>query len=306
MRPAGPPQGSNHAPAGGGAAAKPQAWGYYASTGQHARGMAVIVAMLVAALAAAVAVSVATAQAQWSSQVAHRRDQVQAQSIALAGVQWARQILDADARAGPIDHLAEPWALPLPATPVENGVVEGRIVDAQGLLNVNDLTLGAHAAFERRRFERLFATLGVDASLLGAIVAKTPATQVQELAFVNAMTPAALARVARFVTSLPVETPLNVNTAPAELLAASINGIDPRDVAALVASRAQQPFASLADFRERLPPGATLGDEAAYSVSSRFFLVSVQARQGETLARARALIERASGVPSSVVWQTID
>jgi general secretion pathway protein K len=273
---------------------------------KHARGMAVIVAMLVAALAAAVAVSVATAQAQWSSQVAHRRDQVQAQSIALAGIQWARQILDADARAGPIDHLGEPWALPLPPTPVENGVVEGRIVDAQSLLNVNDLALGAHTGFERRRFERLFAMLGVDTSLLGAIAAKAPAMQVQELAYVSGMTPAALARIARFVTSLPVETPLNVNTAPAELLGASINGIDPRDAAALVASRAQQPFATLADFRERLPAGATLGDEVAYSVSSRFFLVSVQARQGETLARARALIERGNGVPASVVWQTIE
>jgi len=273
---------------------------------KHARGMAVIVAMLVAALAAAVAVSVATAQAQWSSQVAHRRDQVQAQSIALAGIQWARQILDADARAGPIDHLGEPWALPLPATPVENGVVEGRIVDAQASLNVNDLTLGAHTAFERRRFERLFALLGVDASLLGPIAAKAPATQVQELAYVNGMTAAVLARVARFVTSLPVETPLNVNTAPAELLAASLGGIEPRDLAALVASRAQQPFATLADFRERLPSGATLGDEAAYSVSSRFFLVSVQARQGETIARARALIERGNGRSPSVVWQTIE
>jgi general secretion pathway protein K len=273
---------------------------------KHARGMAVIVAMLVAALAAAVAVSVATAQAQWSSQVAHRRDQVQAQSIALAGIQWARQILDADARAGPIDHLGEPWALPLPATPVENGVVEGRIVDAQASLNANDLTLGAHTAFERRRFERLFALLGVDASLLGRIAAKAPATQVQELAYVNGMTAAVLARVARFVTTLPVETPLNVNTAPAELLAASLGGIEPRDLAALVASRAQQPFATLADFRERLPSGATLGDEAAYSVSSRFFLVSVQARQGETIARARALIERGNGRSPSVVWQTIE
>src|SRR6185312_8741089 len=49
---------------------------------QH--GLALIIAMLVAALAAAVAISVATAQAQWSAQVSHRRDHVQAQSIALA------------------------------------------------------------------------------------------------------------------------------------------------------------------------------------------------------------------------------
>jgi general secretion pathway protein K len=87
------------------------------------RGLALIVAMLVAALAAAVAISLATAQAQWTAQVAQRRDQVQAQSIALAGIQWTRQILDAT-RSAPFNHLGEAWALPLPATPVENGSVE--------------------------------------------------------------------------------------------------------------------------------------------------------------------------------------
>jgi len=97
--------------------------------------------MLVAALAAAVAISLASAQSQWSAQVAQRRDQVQAQSIALAGIQWTRQILDA-ARAAPFNHLGEPWAMPLPATPVENGSVEGRIVDAQGMLSVNNLASG--------------------------------------------------------------------------------------------------------------------------------------------------------------------
>jgi general secretion pathway protein K len=296
--------------------------------------MALIVAMLDSALAAAVAVSVATAQSQWSAQVAHRRDQAQAQSIALAGVQWARQILDADARAGPIDHLGEPWALPMPATPVENGVVEGRIVDAQGLFNVNNLAQGTHTAFERRRFERLFAMLRVSATTLAAIVdwidtdaiaqpggaedawylaqpepalaANAPAMRVEELAFVRGVTPAVLARVERFVTSLPVETPLNVNTAPAELLVASIDGVEPGEAAALVASRAERPFASIADFRERLPSGASLGDEGAYAVASRFFLVSVQARQGETVARARALIERRCGAWPAIVWQTIE
>ena len=85
------------------------------------RGLALIIAMLVAALAAAVAISVATAQAQWSAHVSHRRDRVQAESIVLAGIQWARQVLDVDERATAYDHLVEPWALPLPPTPVENG-----------------------------------------------------------------------------------------------------------------------------------------------------------------------------------------
>jgi len=334
MSAAEPPQGTNSARAGGSAAAQPRAWGDRASaTGDAQRGLALIVAMLIAALAAAVAVSVATAQSQWSAQVSHRRDQVQAQSIALAGIQWARQILAADAEAGPVDHLGEPWALPLPETPVENGVVEGRIVDAQGLFNVNNLAAG-NAASERRRFARLFATLGIPSSTLASIIdwidadnvpqpdgaedawylgqadpslaANAPATRVEELGFVRGMTVPAMAQLVRFCTSLPVVTPLNVNTAPLELLAASLDNIEPAQLAALVASRVAHPFGTVAEFRARLPAGASLGDEAMYSVGSRYFLVTVRARQGETVAQARALIERAEHAWPAIVWQTIE
>ncbi|HLW13607.1 MAG TPA: type II secretion system minor pseudopilin GspK [Casimicrobiaceae bacterium] len=334
MSAAEPPQGTNSARAGGSAAAQPQARGNHASApGDRQRGLALIVAMLIAALAAAVAVSVATAQSQWSAQVSHRRDQVQAQSIALAGIQWARQILAADAEAGPVDHLGEPWALPLPETPVENGVVEGRIVDAQGLFNVNNLAAG-NAASERRRFARLFATLGIPSSTLASIIdwidadnvpqpdgaedawylgqadpslaANAPATRIEELGFVRGMTVPAMAQLVRFCTSLPVVTPLNVNTAPLELLAASLDNIEPAQLAALVASRVAHPFGTVAEFRARLPAGASLGDEAMYSVGSRYFLVTVRARQGETVAQARALIERAEHAWPAIVWQTIE
>jgi CheY-like chemotaxis protein len=45
-----------------------------------------------------VAVALASEQQRWFADVGNRRDQVQAQSLALAGVQWARQILNDDAR----------------------------------------------------------------------------------------------------------------------------------------------------------------------------------------------------------------
>ncbi|MGE5170260.1 MAG: type II secretion system minor pseudopilin GspK [Rudaea sp.] len=298
------------------------------------RGLALLVAMLVAALAAAVAVSVATAQSQWAAQVAHRRDQVQAQSIAQAGVAWAREILDADRNLGPVDYLGEPWALPLPAMPVGNGVVEGRIVDAQGLLNVNNLASAKHATAERRRFARLFAGLGIPEATLASVIdwvdaddvaqpggaedafylreadrsqaASGPATRIEELALVRGMTPAALARLTRFATALPPDTATNVNTAPPEVLAAIIDNLDPGELATLVASRAQHAFGSIADFRARLPAHASIGDEAMYTVGSRYFLVEVRARQGETRARARALIDRSPRSAATIVWQTIE
>jgi general secretion pathway protein K len=296
--------------------------------------MALIVAMLVAALAAAVAISVASGQSQWFAHVALRRDHVQAQSIALAGIQWARQIVDAD-RPTPTDHLGEPWALPLPATPVENGSVEGRIVDAQGLLNVNNLD-GPNAAAERERFARLFNALRIAPATLAALVdwvdaddveqpggaedrwyaRATPATlapnmrvtRIQELAELRGMTPAVLDALIRYVTALPATTPLNVNTAPAAVLAAAIDGVEPATLATFIATRTEQPFASVAAFRQRLPPGAALvGSESMYAVTSHYFFVTVRARQGDTIAQARALLDRSNASTwPRVVWQTLE
>jgi general secretion pathway protein K len=261
--------------------------------------------MLVAALAAAVTVSLAAAQAQWTAQVANRRDKVQAQSIALAGIAWTRQIIDADGRTTTIDHPGEPWAMPLPATPIENGSVEGRIVDAQSFLNANNLRDGPHVAAERRRFERLFASQRLQPALLGVLADQAPALRMQEFAAPRAMTPAALAMLMRYVTALPADTPLNVNTASSEVLAASIANVDASAMAQIIAARAERPYASLAEFRERLPGGASIGDEAMYTVKSRYFFVDVRARQGDAIAQARALIDR-SGASSRVVWQTVE
>jgi general secretion pathway protein K len=135
------------------------------------RGAALVLAMLIAALAAIVAIAVAAEQQRWFAEVANRRDQVQAQALALAGIQWSRQILQDDARNSVIDHLGESWAYPLPRTPLENGSIEGGIEDAQARLNINNLAIDdALGKEERSRLERLFAQRGIAQRNLDAIV----------------------------------------------------------------------------------------------------------------------------------------
>ncbi len=80
---------------------------------------------------------------------------MQAQALAIAGVQWARQILDDDAQRSQIDHLGEPWAMSLPPIPLENGEIRGAIVDAQARLNINALgDAGANVAATSARASR--------------------------------------------------------------------------------------------------------------------------------------------------------
>jgi len=299
------------------------------------RGAALILAMLVAALAATVAVALAAEQQRWFADVENRRDQVQAQSLALAGIQWARQILHDDAKSGTLDHLGEVWAFPLPPTPIANGAIEGRIEDAQGRLNLNNLALDGTAGLaDRLRIDRLFAAKGAQPGMVDAIAdwvdadsaprangaedayyaqrsstalaANAALVRAAEASAVRGATPRAWAALAPFVTALPAGTALNVNTAGAEVLVAAIPGLAGDNLASFVADRARKPFTTMAELRERLPKGVTIPDSATFTFSSSYFIVSVRSRQGDALAQARALLNRDGRQFPVVVWQTLE
>ena len=293
-------------------------------------------AMLVAALAAIIAATLIWQQQRWVGEHERRRDQVQAQALAMAGVQWARQILFDNAPSS-LTHLGQPWAFRLPSTPIENGAIGGYITDAQGRLNVNNLATGDTAsAGARSAFQRLFGQLGVPASLLNAftdwvdaddkvtegggaedayylaqsvpgLAANAPVRRVAELVAVRGADPVLLSRLTPFVDALDAPTAINVNTAPAEVLMAAIGGLDANTAATLVANRAKAPFASIADFRTRLP-GTLVVDETMLSVRSDWFVVSIEARQGDTTARARAMLKRSVNAAEwpTVAWQTVE
>ena len=310
-----------------------------ASCRSRSRGAAVVMAMLLAALAATIAATLLWQQQRWIGEHQHRRDQVQAQALAMAGVQWTRQIVFDNAPAGSIVHLGQPWALRLPAMPIENGSIGGYIVDAQSRININNLSITSTAAATSTRaaLQRLFAALALPPNLVNAVTdwvdaddkasdpggaedawylaqpiptlaANAPVRRIGELLLVRDVGPASMARARPFVAALDAPTAVNVNTAPVEVLAATVGGLDPAAAALLVASRAKTPFTSVADFKARLPRPDLVTDETSLDVRSDWFEVSIEAQQGDTLARARALLKRSStaGEWPVVVWQTVE
>jgi len=295
-------------------------------------GAALLIALVVAAIAAAVATTLAAGTMRWGAIVEGRRDHARAVSLATAGVQWAIGVIADDARRGPLDHAGEPWAVPLPSTPVEGGSVEGRIVDAQARFNVNALA-GADVAglATRARFERLLARRGVDSALADAIAdwidrdgnvrgrgaedaayaatrrlaPNAEMTRAAEIALVRGGD--AWPRIAADVVALPADAGLNVNTASAEMLGTLMPDLDADRLASLLASRASRPFESLEDFRSRAR-AAGYDDVATdgLAVGSRHFLVEVRATQGHAVARAQALVSRRDGRPPTVAWQIVE
>ena len=297
------------------------------------RGAALLVAMLVAAIAAAVATTLSVEGVRWQAVVEGRRDHARAASLAMAGVQWARQALADDAIQGPVDHLGEPWAFALPPTPIDGGSVEGRIDDAQARLNLNAVGgVDAAAGIARARLGRLLTQHGIDPAVAdaiadwidadaaprergaedaayaseGGVAANAPLARAGELAAVRGIRAASLARLAADVVALPADAGVNVNTATANVLAAALPSLDASAIATLVAARRERPYASLDDFRSRVAPGTSTLDTTGLGVGSRHFLVNVRAKQGDVVVRAEALLARLDGRLPVIVWQVVD
>jgi len=296
------------------------------------RGVAIVLAMGVVALAAVAAAAIVVSQSTWSRQVELTTDHIQARAVLLAGADWARAVLSDDRRLGNVDHLGEPWALKLPPMPVENGELVGQIDDQQGLFNLNNLvTQGKVNLAQLAHFRSLLATLGLSEKLADALAdwidadsqpqprdgaedeyylaldppylaANQPLIDVAELALVRGFDDNVRARLRPYVTALPVFTAVNVNTAPAEVLAAVIEGLDLGGAQLLVAQRDRAYFRSSDDFLRQLPRGveAAAGD---VGVSSNFFMATLRVTIGGAQARGKALLARPGVGWPAIVWR---
>jgi general secretion pathway protein K len=302
---------------------------------QH--GAALVIAMLFAAIASGVVAGLLWHQQLWLRQHDYQRDYAQAQSLARSGMDWARLILQEDARRSLIDHFGEQWAIRLPLTPLDNGEIGGELTDQQGLFNVNTLAAGGLVQPEAlARYRRLLALIDLPPSLAPALAdwidangeplpdggledahyialspprsaANRPLVLLDELALVAGYTPEVIARLRPFVTAMPHSAgiAINVNTAPPEVLAATVEGLSLTDANRLAATRLGRAFTSTADFRSRLPSGAVVGD-LLVRVSSDGFIVRVNVRQGEVRATAIALIVRSGTDWPRVIWQMLE
>jgi general secretion pathway protein K len=271
------------------------------------RGTAVIIALLVLALAAAGAAAMLERQDVDARALQSQRDYEQARWMLRGGMHWARSILAEDARAGTTDHLRELWASGLPPTDVQLGSLAGAIRDEQGLFNLNNLLRsGKPDPLQVATLGRLLGAIGLSPALADAIAAridpKRPLADVGELVGVGGLGADVLARLRGYATALPRPTAVNVNTAPAEVLVAVVEGLTLPEAQALARRIAVDPVRSTDDFVSRLRPNLRLGAEGV-AASSQFFVVQGRATVGGADLRMEALLQRTgTGLPA-IVWE---
>lgn len=288
------------------------------------QGVALITAVLIVALVTAAAVAMASRQQVDIRRSANIFSNDQAYLFALGAEDYARNVLawDADPTKGSpgVDHLGEDWAQTV-SVPVEGAMLSGTVHDLQGLINLNALVSSGGTVNPERmeHFKRLLRQLDLNESIANAVVdwldadsvplafdgaedeyymlqdppyraANSSMKSVSELRLIRGVDNEAYQRLIPFVTALPAhDTKINVNTAPAEVLAALVGSVAPADGDAIVEQREGEEFASIPDFNTRT--GYSVDEEIA-DVNSSYFRVDAVAEFDQTVARLHSLLRR--------------
>jgi general secretion pathway protein K len=97
------------------------------------------------------------------------------------------------------------------------------------------------------------------------------------------------------ITVLPEATPVNLNTASAEVLSAMLPGLNLASARQAITQRQRGHWASLNAAQEALGASGRLLDEKQHSVQSRYFEVQGRMRIDNVVQQETALVRRDGG-----------
>lgn len=216
-----------------------------------------------------------------------------------------------------------------------DATVSGRALDAQARFNITNLAAATGIVSQSyvQAYQRLLSNLRLDSGLAQATAdavlrakpkpramdsgrdGKTPAasppsggssepvafTQVEDLLAVPGYTPQIIEKLRDFIIVLPEITSVNVNTAPAEVLAA-VTMMSMSEASALTLSNPRKKFVDLANFKNNI--NAKPIDGVELDVKSRYFLTVIRVRLDRAALDAVALVNRKTDPQrtTSLVW----
>ena len=280
------------------------------------------------ALATILAATIAQRQKFTAENTAYLMRQNQSLWYAKSAETFFSELLVEDAEnAGDVDYLQENWAKPMPAFPVEDGYVTGQLYDESGKFNLNSLVddSGQVNVAAKEWFERLLTNVGLNAQLSEAVIdwqdadnesigpmgaeesyyrglrnAYLPANSkfhaVEELKMVRGFEGEKYLQIAPYVSAIAVQdAKVNINTAPAIVLASLVESLDVKTVEAVLEQRQQnmehfsnvdelwslEPF-SQAKNENQTALNALLGVKSSYFQAKIEVMLSERKRQFQT------------------------
>lgn len=309
------------------------------------RGVAVVTALLLTTLAISIVASLFWQQQVQVRSMENQRLQLQTKWILRGALDWASVVLRQP--FGNRISLEQVWATPLAETRLDqyierervqgeyfNASLSGQVYDAMARYNLNNLATGGRRdpaqtevlarlltnVRQEARLARPIAdfvaagqplTLVDDAQPVQRSGNQMPILRVDDLLAVQGVTPAMVEALRPFVIVLPAQrTTVNVNTAPAEVLAAVLPGCSISRAKALAEQRTRIPWDDVAMFKseaqcEERPQGAPQG-EPLISVTSNYFLVQSRIRLDRAALDAESLVQVGSNMVNrgsiKIIW----
>ncbi len=302
---------------------------------QH--GAALLSAMLTVTLVATFAAAALWQQYRSIEVETSERARVQVAWLLVGALDWSRLILRIDGRAGTTDHLAEPWAVALQESRLStflaadksntggmtaeesvDAFLSGQVTDAQSRLNVLNLVdNGKVSEPDLAAFTKLFALLDLPLPELQTLVdnlktstnmtivnggAALMPQRVRQLTWLG-VRPGTLAKLTPYITLLPERTTVNLNTAPAEVIYATVPSLQLADAKLAVTTRERKHFASIAEAAQAVPAMAGQLKEAQHSVATRFFEVLGRLRLEQTVVEEQSLVQRDNSGNVRTLWR---
>lgn len=274
------------------------------------RGVALITVMLVVALVTIICAALLLRQQLAIRSTGNQLLVRQAQYYAEGGELLAKAMLRRDQGADQVDHLAEPWANPKLSFPLdEGGELRLRIEDLSGRFNLNSLAVGGEASDQALlRLRRLLQTLQLSpayadrlkdwidgdqepSGMAGAeddqYLLLKPAyrtgvgriAEVSELRLLLGMSEADYRRLAPFVSALPSQVELNINTASAQVLACLGEGIPEAALKNAIEGRGRTGYRDPGAFAQQL--GAYQVSPQGLATNSQYFRVTTEVLLGD-------------------------
>jgi general secretion pathway protein K len=280
------------------------------------RGIALITAVLVVAIAAIIATSMMSRQNFDTQRTANIIHQDQAIAYALGAEYWAGVELSNDAKQNNYDHLQENWAYDLPPLPIDGGFINGRLQDLQGRFNLNSVLDPVQA----KRFERLCQAINVDPGFIPALqdwidgdtevrengaedesytlldppyrAANRFLADTSELLLVKGVSVEAYNTLAFYISALPGNSAINVNTASPLLIQSLTRDVTLPDAERIIGLRSDNPYQDIDNF---VADEAFAGKEISedhLTVSSQYFLLTADVMLGDAPLTLQSVLYR--------------
>lgn len=253
-------------------------------------------------------------EARLSSFLAAGKDNTVDNAESLQQVFLSGRISDLQARMNVL-NLVQLVSKASPASPAGTDAVPGTRAGEQPGAEMTATLSEADLQAFTRLFERLGLQPGeltalaenlrfaMDTGAASGAAARAPLLpqRVDQLVWLG-LSPRSLSLLRPYITLLPVRTPVNVNTASAVVLSASIPKLDLALAQRMVSARLVSPFRTLADAGKLAGDAAGPLNAAQHSVNSRFFEVRGQLRQDKGVVEEHSVVQR-DGLNVRTLWR---